>query len=227
MTLQELRTKLRRSIGNPSTSQVSDGLLDEMINDAQREMSDEFQFRSTRPVRTFSTTAGVDKYELASNETMILRLWDQTNNKQNRIRRVDMREYADAGGQMQEIQGAPRYYIRVQNYLQLIPVPDDVYDLAYYAKLIPDDLVDDSDTPILPIAWHPGIWKLARHHYWDDMGDIAKAQYAYNNYRLWVQRKPDEWADELTNEMEDGGPIPSMAVRRRTDTSTSGFELND
>lgn len=226
MTLAELRIKLRRSIGNPDTSQVSDALLTEIINAAYEEMCDEFQFRSTRPLREFSTIADVDKYELDSRETMILRLWDQTEGQERRLKRFDMREFAEAGGQSAD-RGAPVGYIRVQNYLQIVPMPDAAYDLAYYAKMLPEPLAADDDVPDVPIAWHIGIWRNARYHYWDDAGDIAKAQYSYNNYRLWAQRKTDEWADELANEMEDGGPIPALVVRRHTDNSTRSFEIND
>lgn len=220
MNLLTLRTRLRRAIGAPSEAQVSDTTIDEHLNDAYIEMCDEFKFRNMRTINTFTTLANIDKYQLASTVTTILRLWDETN--QRPVGRWDMTDFARQGGQLQDFTGPPIKYIRDRDFIQLVPIPDAVYSLTYYAKSTPTALAADDDIPDIPEPWHKALIKLARHIYWDDVGDVAKAQYCYNNYRLWLQHKPDEYADELSSEIEDGGPVPAMIVgsRRGTDTRT-------
>jgi len=223
-TLGTLRTKLRSAIGNPSTSQVTNASLDEVLNDAYLEICDEFRFRKFRLVHTFDTIASTDTYALSNSVSVLLRVWCETDDERGRIARVDAREWADAGGSDSDITGRPTGYIRHEDSIQLVPMPDAVYAISYYAKVLPDELDDDADVPEIPPAWHPAMWKLARHLYWDLNGDAAKAQYAYNNYRLWISRKSDEWADELESEQEDGGPVPGMVVNNRRTPSVAQWE---
>jgi hypothetical protein len=205
-------------IGNPTTAAVTDSTLNEAINDAVVEISDEFNFQKVKRIGTFSTVIGTDKYQLiTSNVVAILHLWDETNKR--RIRKRAVNTFAEIGGQPTR-RGKPLWYIRQEDYTILVPVPDGVYSISYFAKTTAAALVNDTDEPSLPPAWHIGAVRLARHIYWDSVGDVPRAQYAFNNYRLWIQRKPSEEAEESLDE-ETGVELPTLNQIIRGDISTA------
>lgn len=205
-TLADMRTRLRARIGNPGTSTVTDAALTAILNEARDEIADEFKFHKSREFQKFPTVIGVDKYALPPEHIAMFRLWDETN--QRWIKKYGDRLLAEIGGQITST-GAPLGYIRFDDGLMLLPCPDAVYNLAYFAKVTIEAMVANDDTSLLPATWDRGIGLLARHIYWDDVGDGGKADAAWNRYRIWVTRKPGE-VEEESRDMEVGCEVPTL-----------------
>lgn len=207
-SLSEMRLELRTKIGSPTTTDVPDALLTRLLNEAYRDIGTKHPFHETRQVAYMTTTSGTGRYNLPSDATIIRRVWDATNGR--RLEKAGQRLASERRGADLLQNGFPRSYIRAGTYLQLHPVPDGAYTIYVYYSSAVADLTDDADVPVLPLPWHTGIVKYARYLFWDERGDINKAQYSYSAYKLWLADKPSE-LDEEKADMEGGVEIPSLA----------------
>lgn len=214
MNLLEIRTSLRSRVGNPSTTDVPDATLDDIANRAYVQITDRYKFFKNRKLCYFTTVAGQQKYELPTSSLVVLSVADLTNKIE-----LDMKD--DTWGNNNQWDGTttgrPTDYVRYRGWMQLYPVPNGSYNIQVYYKYSVDKLVIDGDTPVIPLEWHEGIVLLGRYIYWDDKGDIPKAQYAMNAYKeMWLADKPDEMDDELmaTNKLGVIVPTKSPSTRR-------------
>ena len=107
-------------------------------------------------------------------------------------------------------QGNPVSYARWGEGIQLYPQPDGVYQIEVYTKRQVTSLSADGDTPVIPTSWHNGIVLLARWYYYDSIGDLPKAEYAYNTFKLWLADKPVE-IEEEKSDIDSGVAIPTLA----------------
>jgi len=196
--LSDLRTWLRKVIGNPSTGDVPDTDLTERLNEAQREIAMRYKLYTTRKLCTFDTTGEEARYALPADCYAVLRLRDNTNNL--RLKRVGDNAYSRRSD---ETSGKPTEYTRHRNWVVLMPPPDDAYEMEMYYTLLPVDMVDSSDEPVIPEAWHKGMARLARALHFDDVGDFPKATAAMAAYNRWLQTMPTEIEQEI--EHSDSG----------------------
>jgi len=209
--LNTLALRLRQSIGNPSASDVTDTTLHTMINDSYREIGDKFRFFKARKLCTFYTVASTSKYALPETSVELMRVYDVTNKQ-----RMTMMSDAEAQTIREDETDSstydkPVYYTHYRDWIRLIPVPADVYKLEVYYRTVMTDLVDLTDVPILPEAWHSGILRLARYNYFEFVAnDIPKAISAKNAYKDWLSDKPDEVAEELKHS-DRGVIIPTLS----------------
>lgn len=204
MTIAELRARLRRQIGNPSATAVTDATLDIYINGAYRDIAEKYKFHKVRRICRFDTVAGSDKYDLPTDTGTILKVRDLTN--ENRLRMYDPNEVFENV----VTETYPKAYAHIRDWIQLFPTPDDVYTIEVMYKANVYDLSDINTTPVMPSSWHEGIPLLARHKYYDDAGDVGKAIYALNVFKNWVQDKPVE-VNEEKSEIDAGVRLPSLA----------------
>lgn len=203
--------KLRQSVGNPSTTDITDDQLKEIVNDSYIEVADKFRFYKTRKVCTFVTTSGESKYTLPASSVELKRVYDVTNQTL-----IDLMSDSEAQEyRLDESDSStydkPRYYTHYRDWIRFIPVPNGEYTMEIYYRIIATQLVQDDDEPVLPEPWHKGILLLARYHYYELLSDnTPKAIGAMNAYKLWLEDKPDEVAGELMN-MSRGVIIPTLA----------------
>lgn len=202
MDLTTARDTLRSKIGSPNTTDVPDSTLTRVINAAYREIGTKYPFNEIRCLTSFPTVVGQPRYNLPTDLAIIRRLWDDTNKR--RLRKRGMRYLSAIPKNL--VTGFPRDYVRGPSWIQLIPEPDAAYTIDLYYDTSIGDLVADSDTFVLPLAWHDGIVLKARHVYYDERGDIGKAIYAKNEWKDWVSDKPSE-IDQEKDDMEDVGVI--------------------
>ena len=202
--LSALRTKLRRKIGNPSVADVADSLLTEHINTAIDRITSRYVFNNVRKICTFPTVANESQYFLPNDCFAVLRVRDNTNNK--RLVKIGDQQYAD---RLDDTPGKPESYLRQKTWVTIVPVPDAVYTIELFYKAMPVDLVNDADLPVTPPAWDEGIVLMARHVYWDDIGDYVKAKYGLDTFNAWVQVMPTEVDDESAT-IDSGVQIPSL-----------------
>lgn len=205
MNLSEMRTRLRRQIGNPTTTDVPDAQLTEHVNDAYREIVAKFRFHKTRKVCTFDTTADTRRYGLPEDAKWVMRVRDDTNKRfiektdDHRLSRIDDLTTT----------GKPELYARYRDWIELQPTPDGVYTISVYYESDITELSADSDEPVMSEAWHRGLVNLAKYYYYDDQGDDAKALSARNKYEAWLTSQPSE-VDEEQRFNDHGVQIPSL-----------------
>src|SRR4030065_415393 len=81
MTLLQMRTLLRKMIGNPVTADVADSELTDRLNEAVQELLTKYKFHKGRKLCTFSTIAGTAKYALPTDCYAVKRVRDNTNKR--------------------------------------------------------------------------------------------------------------------------------------------------
>lgn len=204
-TLVIMRDKLRRQIGNPTTTAVSDGQLVEHLNDAYREIANKYRFHRLRKLCTFDTEIGTSRYGLPTDCSVVLRVRDTTNEvKLEKFGDRRMADRADA-----TMQAKPKSYARYRDFVELDPIPDGVYTIELFYKSAITELVADGDVPVIPDSWHEGIVKLARFKYFEDQVDLPKAKAAYDLFGAWIQDQPVE-VDEEKLDMDSGVSVPTL-----------------
>lgn len=222
MDLLGLRTKLRSKVGNPSTAESSDTFLDGLINEAAEEIQNKYVFHKGRRIVTFPTIADSTLYDVPLDCVAVFSLWNTTTNYQGKISKKDENWLA---AQQSNTAGPPIGYVRQRGWIELSPAPDQVYTLRLFYKTGYTLLTQDDDTPVIPNTWHPGIWRLARVNYWDEKGDLAKAQWSKSFWDQWVQDKPDELQEEYQMDMTEGVTMPGLIRGSDQDANTFNSEL--
>lgn len=197
-----MRATLRTKIGSPSTSDVSNDTLTRICNAAYREIASKYPFNEVRCIKSFNTAIGTSRYQLPNDVAALFRVWDD-GNKRKLIKR-GVRFLATARKNVPN--AAPKYYVRVKDFIQLMPTPDAVTSIMIFYLTEIADMIADGDEPVIPLPWHDGIVLKARHLYYDERGDIGKAIYAKNEWKDWVSDKPSE-IDLEKDDLEDTGVI--------------------
>lgn len=195
-------------IGNPTVLDVNDGVLTEHINTAYREIGNKFRFHLVRKICTFDTISGVSRYGLPVDVAVILRM--RNNTSEIRMEKVDSRRRYQQQNYTANVQlGVPKGYIRYRDWVEMIPIPDGVYQIELFYKISLVDLSADSNVPVIPESWHRGIVLLARYNYFDDEGDIPKSIDADNKYKTWLADQPVE-VDEEARDFDVSVEIPEL-----------------
>lgn len=211
MELLQFRTDLRTMIGSPTTTDVADAKLTRHVNSAYRDIATKYPHYKSRKLCSFPTVDGTMDYGLPSDCGAVLRVWDATSSA--RIHKRGDAWYADNLDVYTE-EDAPQFYVRYRTFVRLIPTPDAVYTIMLYYRESITDLSDDTDEPVIPLDWDIGIKLLARWYYYDEHGDIPKAEYALRAYRNWLEDKPSQMEEE-TRDQDKGVEMPTLNSRRR------------
>lgn len=225
-TLANIRTSVRKRIGNPSDVLVLDTDLNDVINRAIKDLADRYRFHATRKVATFLTVAGTDKYVLPPDYNVVMKVARQDASTFGKIWKTS---FGWINNHPSQINGKPTKYAIAQNYIQLWPTPDIVYTIQLMYRFNPVALAADGDTSPLPSAWDEGIILCSRHMYWDDNGDVSKATYALNKYNQWLEGKSDEIGLEYFADWEQGVSIPTLSrdTQDYRPSTPSSFDYDD
>lgn len=220
MNLGQLRTRLRKLIGNVPVGQVPETDLTELLNDANIFLLDRYSHRNAKTSVALSTVASTATVALASDYSAIFKVWDTGVDRPLR-QAVEQ----DLPGLEGLPEGRPTHYRHVGATIKLYPTPDAVYTLTALVKKATDTLTLDADVPTLDSSWHMGIVYRARYAYYDGIGDIPKAQYALNSFNEWLATKPTTIEDESFDQ-EAGTDV---VVRRNEETlrQTSTGRIRD
>lgn len=198
---------LRRQVGNPSSGQVTDAFLNQIINIAYKAMMERFRFKSNKKTYAFSTVVGTQLYDLPTDALALLRVRNTTQNYEGKLEKYGDRRVAELNNV--ETYGTPLYYARYQNQLGLYPTPDIVYTMEIRYKAVLADLAADTDVPDMPDGWHWGLVLFARYYYFVDQNETAKAIESANFYKDWLSTKPDE-VDEEKDDFDSGVSVPTL-----------------
>lgn len=210
MDFGTLRSRFRVRIGNPTTTDVSDVVLNQCINDAYMEIGDKYRFLRADGRDTFVTTPNVGIYIISAATQLVKKVWDRTNGVV--LEKVGER-YAAQTDYDSALTGKPMKYLRYEDYIQLFPTPDGVYTIEFMFKRQQiTALAGDTDVPIFPLAWHRGILLLAAYYYYADIArDLAKAAATQNEYKVWLSDKPVE-AHEEAAQLDSGVEVPTRSA---------------
>lgn len=210
MNLTALNADLRKKIGNPSVASVPDVDLTAKINEAIDFILDRFRFHNNRNICTFDTIASTQSYTLPTAYLNLLSVWDVTNE-------VKLEQKDDNWAALNQgitAEGKPLYYVHYKNWIKLYSVPDGVYSIRVRHKASQTALSGATDVPVLPTPWHPGIGRYARYLWWEDSGDIQKAEFAFDGWQRWLETKPVEVDEELAADNEQGVIVPTLGRYR-------------
>lgn len=210
MNFGQLRARLRVIIGNPSVTSVTNARLDELNNQAHREIATSYRFHGARQLSTFPTVASTARYTLPTDLSVLMKVWDETNKQW--LRKATQRAFARLDSQT--IKGKPLKYHRFKNWIEIEPIPDAVYTLVLFYKTHIADMAADIDIPVIPLPWHIGIVYYGRWLYYDEAGDIGKAQYSFNRWNTWVASRPNEVDEEEFADSDHAVEIPTLAEWR-------------
>jgi hypothetical protein len=207
VNLLQMRTTLRARIGNPTTTDTLDSVLDGEINAAYTDIVDRYRFHLARKRCRFDTIAGEARYDLPTDVLVVMRLSDITNYRKlikwgdRQLNSVD--NYT--------AQGKPIYYVRYRNWVELSPIPDGIYTIEVFYKYAHAPITDDQQIPNIPLSWHEGIVLMAKHKYYSNIeNDQVKAAMAYESFKLWVSDKPTE-IDEESVDIDSGVEIVPLS----------------
>lgn len=78
--------------------------------------------------------------------------------------------------------GQPEMYFRQARVLVIWPTPDTIDTMVVDFRIRPADLVDDTDSPIIPLEWHTAIELYARHIAFRSLQMFDKAMIAKNDF---------------------------------------------
>jgi len=84
--------------------------------------------------------------------------------------------------------GAPQFFCVFGDQLLLRPVPDGVYTVQHLYYLTEPALVDNTDTPLLPVQFHATLVQSAVALAAERAGDMPRATAAHSAYNKWLER---------------------------------------
>lgn len=223
MTHAEMLVSLRTRIGNPSITEVPAATLTDALNRAYKEIGTKYPFNETRCITSFTTIVNSPRYDVPPDSNLMYRLWDDTNKVKLKKRGVRFLTALP----LNYPTGKPLGYVRVKDWIQLIPTPDAIYTIKIYYLLDLAPMVDNAAVPVLPFAWHDGIVLKARHLYYDDRGEIGKAIYAMNAWKEWLSDKPSEMDIEKDDMDDIGVVLPGLGGEYRSRSMFRDLRFND
>ncbi len=218
-TLLELRTSLRKRIGNPSDSSITDAELDAYVNKGYHHTMDRFTHSASRGEYTVTTEQGVNEYDLSTLFRAVHKVWDSTHGtalfKASPNRMFQIREMAGSTRY-----ATPRWYYREGNTIKLFPTPAGVYDIVVYGRIKAADLVADADEPVLN-DWDDVMLARAAYSYYIDIGDQPKAQWQLGVWAEETSTISTTMEEETIDYQEPGSGLamyqrghPMMGYRR-------------
>jgi hypothetical protein len=218
-TIDQTVTRLRTSIGNPSTTLVTDAALFECVNDALRELFTKYRWQLAEKKATMATVIGTAAYTLPTDCEAVLMVRNLTS-PGGRIYKGGSDQLAET---LPTVSGRPKVYFRNQRTITLFPVPDAVYSLEIYHKLQYTALTTGQSL-FTPDSWISAVVRLARAHYYDGYGaDPAKSREAYNSFTMMVNDLPGEAEEEAQDTLLG----VSLSVYEREAVTRLDFDHED
>lgn len=207
MQFSELVTQTRESCGNVTVNDVPDDVFKRVVNLAHRYIATVYPNLDSRAVVRTPTVVGLQDYAIPADCFAIRGVRDTTSNTKLRKRGERWAE----NQQWENVpQGRPTDYVRYVDVIRIWPAPDGIYDIDIYYQQTIEDMVADTDTPVIPVPWHDGLILKARWYYYDRIrNDIPKASASDTSWRMFLQEMPTA-LDQETVDIDSGVVIPTL-----------------
>lgn len=196
-TLASLREELLAQLLN--RDDVTPARLDRWINWANRNVSSMLTLKECFGSSLISVVASQPFYLLPIQVAWIKRLSvsDAETYMVDEGRELDMIDEAKYRTLPVE-DGEPTQYFRWRRMAVLWPTPETDRSLSLDYKVRFDDLVEETDSPVLPPEFHEAILLSAVHRAYRSLKDAANAQLAYNDFLTCIRPLQNTDAEETT-----------------------------
>lgn len=207
MTYLEIVNKVLKRLRENEVSTVSENayskLIGEFVNDVKREIEDMWNWDALRTTLSANTANGLFNYVLVGSGTRF-RVLDVINDTSNFV--MDYRPtswFNDVFLAQNSQNGSPIFYNfngvdeNNDSQVDLFPIPDDVYAIRFNLVLPQEDLMADTDKPLIDsTAIIYGAVARAIEERGDDGGLVA-AEQRYRGYladliAIEANRRPNE-----------------------------------
>jgi hypothetical protein len=156
MTRSELRSMVRRLLGEPEGSYFTDAKINSALYEACIEMASEVE--KVRGITSLSSEPGVAEYPLPAKAFKIVAI-TRNDNECELDYRTDFELDLDYPTWRTSTAGVPAYwYLGNQtHYFGLYPKPASSETIKIYWIGIPADFANDAEEPVFPLAYHRGL----------------------------------------------------------------------
>jgi hypothetical protein len=163
---------LRTEVENRGFDPIQYGSrITQFINDGYKLVCQRVGWYGNETTDAISTVAGTASYSWPQNFSRMRSLFDTTRHVE--LEYVSQRLIDRSGTS----NGAPVFYAIYAGSITLWPTPDAVYSLEMRYWSLPNDLVNDSDSPNFPATWHKLLWIYATWQCYEADDDAQMGQY--------------------------------------------------
>jgi hypothetical protein len=203
-TLKTLQERLVIMLGD--RSDLDPIQLADWINDAYIEVATSFDFIEMEEMFRFQMDIDQPFYTMPegleySKSVMIAEDTSESARGGRVLDKIDLDSYRDLPESSAFGMGAfqiPRFYLIWNKYLIIYPTPKLRYITTMDIVVRPQPLVNDTDSPILPVDWHRAILLKAKQQVLEDKKSPQEALIAENSYIKFVQGRSNKKALEKT-----------------------------
>lgn len=183
MILEQLRDAVRNRLGTPENENFYLAQqLDDLLNEAVQTISADGTWSWYQSTENISTSVGVRSYIPNVNWERTLALSIDGYDTMTYLSLAEIRNYPD------ESQGVPQAFTIFEERLYVAPAPSGIYTMRHdYIRSEPK-MIDSTDQPIIPSAYHYAIIAMASHLAHLRSGDLPRAQAAQQEYNAWLKR---------------------------------------
>lgn len=199
-TLAQLRSELVLSQGN--RGDVEPPQLNTWINDAYLLIASGLKLKETKGAFLFTTVSDAYLYKLPSQVryTTGASLVDSTDFPFYGGKPLDKIDEQTFRRLPEDTDNFPEKYFIYGNLLGVWPAGQGSNVVVEYA-LRPQALVQDDDSPILPLEWHRGLLLKAKTFAYADLEEWDNRDRAQNDYVSFLREIGDPEAEEKTSQV--------------------------
>lgn len=154
-TLGGITTRVQQRVRDTGFSSSE---IHSYINDAQRDIFNEYRLPFMETTQNYTLTSGVsditDGNGLPTNFVQAIDIFLTTSGKESRLEYKDIREidqdYTDPDDTTRHTSSVPKYYYYYAETIKVFPVPDDAYTLTLRYFKSPTELSSNDDVPEIP-----------------------------------------------------------------------------
>jgi hypothetical protein len=174
--LTNLRKKLYKLLGL-DVEDLSVADADFLLNQSWWEIQDKFKFPATDGFTSYLTVVGQQSYTIDPSVIASIRHVAYVNPSTQEVTKLEQLSVSTAEESLDldvTSRGAPEYYRRFENTIQLYPVPDGVYTLRVTHQKVLADLSTGNTTAPIPRSWHEIILYGAVWRGFSELGDMKQ-----------------------------------------------------
>lgn len=204
-TLESMRGELYYQLGG--RDDIDPNRLTKWLNWAYLDLWTSLEIDEAKGSMVLELQEGQPVYVLPYQVSTILEAAIEPSGSSQRgklLSKIDLRAYR----KMPDVVGEPEQYFRHGNLLVVYPTPVTARRLFLDFRSRPLPLVEETDSPALPVEWHEAILLNARKKGFSSIMEFDKALPAENDFVNTVRRRQDREANE------DEGRVIQSAVPR-------------
>jgi hypothetical protein len=207
MTLSDFQTEIAAELGMRTDVPADSSRLLLWINWGMKNVSHMLTIKELFGSFALTTISGQPFYALPIQVAWIKRI--SVIDSLNFLAGGRELEMTDESGYrlLADLDDEPTKYFRYRRMLVLWGTPDDSYDLSVDCRIRPDDLVNSTDSPILPPEFHEVILLMARSRAFRALRMYQEASTALNDALTTLRPLLNSDAEEMDGAIQQVQPI--------------------